>query len=912
MVKFQEPRQKTFSKKGTKISSRKITTASLQNRIVEQPKIEQPAIEPSQKVQAPVNILSISNSSKVNAESKNRCLSSFSKLGGTPSINKAELLGREPEILATVAKKSSKKVSKPIHPRIKKAKNKIERIAMPKWIEEDLDNPELNSQNALDNPSPLDELAQQSFKEDFQEGNTTIDPLMAAVQWQYFEDPSFPFEKERPLYVTESVFQRMPFDDLRNKLNVLKSSEDTVQMGVEAPKATLAWSQTLEGHELVLSEIRKTKAQDQNSEGNEYSSTNKNLGINDLRNEIILPASSKIGEVLAEANFEVKNGINKDEVNNILVNPSKRSTQDLKGSLGPLLASPVDLGLDKGATTQSSEAKALTTIHNSIVNSTVLESKESSQNEKDEESNESSTGGIIYGEINADDATLSWLKARKGHVELYLNRVGSKDPQDAIYLLDYQFPNSGRSFEIDGTGIKGKYYLVAGIYVPDSAVPIAQISYPRPISAENYREKIHLNIQKDAIVERPGRDEAQRNGVTVSLALTLFDGAPANYRKPKTVKDGEITVVGFPELGKYKTDKEGNVRIGNVPAASELIIEAKAPGYFPTRHTVPIFSTVAYSPIYLVEKDKVEVVSHYFTKRPQQIEKSMVMGRIYDIKTRTPLAGETLSLSQRKGSAVYFGALPDISGNATLDTGLFGFYNVEPSIRAISRSSNRHSQLLNMEPGYGYFVEFGRGGSRNLLGQLVDPFSGRNIWGSVQLVGDSQEPEATTEIGKFKIPELDLSPGVVTLEAYAEGYPRTWFTIPWTSRETEKEKIFYMMERDLIRESAIRIARVRHEKNTGVIVGGAHPAFFKKGRNRIGILLLNSKGQPVSEEHGPFSLNQIPKHQGSFVITPKSSGFTFFNLSPGEYILKMMDPSGRAFRAHVVRVGVERVSIVVN
>jgi hypothetical protein len=72
------------------------------------------------------------------------------------------------------------------------------------------------------------------------------------------------------------------------------------------------------------------------------------------------------------------------------------------------------------------------------------------------------------------------------------------------------------------------------------------------------------------------------------------------------------------------------------------------------------------------------------------------------------------------------------------------------------------------------------------------------------------------------------------------------------------------------------------------------------------------KGLPVSNEHGPFSLSQIPKSNAAYALTATDPGFAFFNLAPGEYLLKMKDENGKAFRSHIVRVGVERVSVVVN
>ncbi|MFM8314283.1 MAG: hypothetical protein ACKOA8_08370, partial [Deltaproteobacteria bacterium] len=519
---------------------------------------------------------------------------------------------------------------------------------------------------------------------------------------------------------------------------------------------------------------------------------------------------------------------------------------------------------------------------------------------------ESPVEGKVFGELSVDDSTHNWIRAHKGHVELYLHREGSSDPQDSIFLLDYQFPKSGPRFEIEATGLRGKYQLIAGVYIPESSVPVAQIPYSKTISADSWKEKVYLVINREVFKPSSQTEEASRIQDYVPLNLTLFEGAPGNYRSSKAISNAEVTLIGFPELGSFRSDKEGNVRIPKVPVASEIVIEAKASGHYPTRQIVPIFSSLAYAPIYLIEKSKVEVVTNLFTKKPQQEEKGLVMGRVYDVKTRSPLAGESLTLSHRRGNAVYFGALPDLTANATLSTGLFAFYNIEPSIRALGRSSEKYPLIFNVAPGYGYYLELGRGGSRNLLGRLIDPFAGKDVYGSIQVVGSYQESQPTSEVGKFKIDNLDLPPGVITLEAFAEGYPRTWYTLPWTTREAEKEKTLYMIERDLIKESAARVARVKHEKNTGVILGGANATLFKRGRQRIQLKLLDSRGVNVAEDHGPFSLSHISKTKGPFVLSSADPGFTFYNLQPGEYILNMMDESGRVFRTHVVRVGVER------
>jgi hypothetical protein len=75
---------------------------------------------------------------------------------------------------------------------------------------------------------------------------------------------------------------------------------------------------------------------------------------------------------------------------------------------------------------------------------------------------------------------------------------------------------------------------------------------------------------------------------------------------------------------------------------------------------------------------------------------------------------------------------------------------------------------------------------------------------------------------------------------------------------------------------------------------------------------MDPSGLPVSLEHGPFSLTQVLRMKDGYTLSAKDPGFAFYNLSPGEYLLKMIDESQRTIRAHVIRVGVERVSVVVN
>ncbi|MFM8312692.1 MAG: hypothetical protein ACKOA8_00230, partial [Deltaproteobacteria bacterium] len=77
---------------------------------------------------------------------------------------------------------------------------------------------DLSSQDALDNPSPLDDLAQTSFNELPLEDWFHVDRLVAAVQWNTLPPGEFPYEPEVEMQVRESVFQKNEYEDLKQAL----------------------------------------------------------------------------------------------------------------------------------------------------------------------------------------------------------------------------------------------------------------------------------------------------------------------------------------------------------------------------------------------------------------------------------------------------------------------------------------------------------------------------------------------------------------------------------------------------------------------------------------------------------------------------------------------------------------------
>src|SRR5262249_34843396 len=161
-----------------------------------------------------------------------------------------------------------------------------------------------------------------------------------------------------------------------------------------------------------------------------------------------------------------------------------------------------------------------------------------------------------------------------------------------------------------------------------------------------------------------------------------------------------------------------------------------------------------------------------------------------------------VSLSFRKGKALYFGALPDTSLSRTTDTGLFGFLNIVPSFRSLLRENGKPAFLENLRPGTANYVELGRGGQKSFLGQLKDPFNGRVPEAKVRLVGDEASSVDTDENGNFQIDNIDFPPGALTIEVEAPNYPITWATFPWSTREREVSHSLFMMEKEIIGAAA--------------------------------------------------------------------------------------------------------------
>ncbi|NBT59755.1 hypothetical protein EBT16_13325, partial [bacterium] len=386
----------------------------------------------------------------------------------------------------------------------------------------------------------------------------------------------------------------------------------------------------------------------------------------------------------------------------------------------------------------------------------------------------------------------------------------------------------------------------------------------------------------------------------------------ADHTSEKTLASAEVEVLGFSHLGIFKTEKDGTFRIPNITANSEFVIQVKADGYYPTQVVVPVFKTTGYVSVHLVSRNTVDTVTRFFTKRPQSGQKSLIVGRVFDPETRAPQSDQELSLLGRSNPAVYFNALPDTLLRKTTTTGSYAYFNVEPAFRSVGRAGSSAFHLIQTKPDSAYYIESGRGGSRTLHGKLLDPYRQQRVVGIVKIVGSATQVE-TNESGEFEISGIDLPPGVITFEVEAEGYSKTWHTVPWSTREAHPAYTFYLPESDLVEEARSSIAKVVEQPYKGTVLGGAQSKFFGKYRQCVHVTLENSSGEMISSQNGPYPLQGGETDKSKkLCLSSQQPGFAFYNLEPGEYILKWKTARGEILRSHVTRVGSDRTSVLIN
>lgn len=526
----------------------------------------------------------------------------------------------------------------------------------------------------------------------------------------------------------------------------------------------------------------------------------------------------------------------------------------------------------------------------------------------------------LMGKFYASDALAQWLEAEKAHVELYLQPVGTRDPQGTRYL-SFQYPQ--QKFRDEAKALRGRYRLVAGIFRrQDIDLPYGEIAYRDEINAGSAKTQIKFFADlKDIQVTAQSSGSHRRH---VAVSLSLFEGAAGEYRAPKPLAGVEVQAIGFPEYGTLRTDAEGNLTLAAVPNHSQIVLEFRTKGYFRTQRTVPIFGADVHVPVFMVSKEKVDVLTRALVGIRQVAGLATVMGRVFDPESRNPLEGEAFEMADQPARAGnYFGLLVDALLPRTTALGFYSYFNVAENFRYLARpDSDKRTFRLNVRPGSGYYVELGRGGMSSFRGRLVDPNAPRLPEARITLVGDTKFETFTNQDGTFEIPGIDFPSGVIAIDVQADGYPLTRHTIPWNPRQAASVRDLFMVQSRFVDESIASSQNADFGPNpsqardgqVGNLVGGAYGGLFEglKG-SCLRVELWSVDGaRRVESAYGPFPFRGSLAPQESLCLTPQRPGFNYLNLPPGEYLLKWKDDAGHPAGSRSVHIGMGRDSIAVN
>lgn len=510
--------------------------------------------------------------------------------------------------------------------------------------------------------------------------------------------------------------------------------------------------------------------------------------------------------------------------------------------------------------------------------------------------------GKLEWESSKDRVLREAIDHKNGFLELSLRPLNNRNALDVVRVDGYRFPDT--DFEVDTTPLSGRYYLVASLYVPDRLSPLKQYYHPTPVDASS-RQYIRFGLDQDHSSPEVAKTPSEKS----TIVATVFEGASGNYRESPHIPHASVRLLSRGVVTEYQSDAQGNVRIPGMPRDSEAFVTVAAAGYHPTETVIPISKNDVYLPIYLVPKGKVQTITEFFTRRPQKERAAVVMTRAFDPHTRRPKSGVSAELSQRRGRAVYFGEFPDLDLVETTSLGLLAFFNITPFARILSREGAA-PYLLHPRAGSGYYLEFGRGGEKDLWGVLKDPFNKTMPQATVRMVGDEGEPIFTDEKNRFVLPKIDQPMGVVLVETEAEGYPKTWHTLSVNVKEPARLQSLFMMEEDVIDQLAA-IAHVKLRPGFGNLAGGLAGSLFKDSNSCVKVSVFDEDGTPVSSEFGPFSSLSEASGSEDFCLTRTENEFGFLNLPPKRYLLRLYDNEGFE-KFHVVHVGADRLSVVVN
>lgn len=511
----------------------------------------------------------------------------------------------------------------------------------------------------------------------------------------------------------------------------------------------------------------------------------------------------------------------------------------------------------------------------------------------------------VQGRFTADDAMDAELESMAGHVELQLIPVSPKtEDQEHPVIRRFRYPGTEK-FEIPKGLIHGEHRLYARVYKGDETFPKATIPYHSNVS-EFVRENVKFHLTKSEY-DRYLNFESNVPTNERFLYVTVAKALEGNREEPERIKNARVRIVGYPDgENNFRNLSDGDLndgvyKLARVPSRSEFLIEVEADGYLRTDKVHATFGTDSKTTIYMLSKNTVEAARQWATPGlPLDAEKAVVFGRVFDARVAgKTIAGERVSMEYRNGPTIYFGSVfPDMGARMTTESGIFAFFNLVPSVRAIYRETvGKMPILMSLRKHSGYLVDLGRGSFKNLRGQLFDTLNNLHPEALVSIHRQKDVAKIETNgTGGFEVRNVDVSNDVVMLKVENEHYPTFLYPIPVDTRANISGLNLFMLDQR-------RYDEVLQDLPGGIIsgkghvLGGAEASLFSQSPDCLRIELTDLEGVKVDSSHGPFPWGGST----STCFDQNNPRWAFKNLY-GRYTARWVDKKGRTVRSHVFLV----------
>jgi hypothetical protein len=525
-------------------------------------------------------------------------------------------------------------------------------------------------------------------------------------------------------------------------------------------------------------------------------------------------------------------------------------------------------------------------------------STQSTQDEKFETS--------LFGRITVDRDVVDFLQSRRASLEYFLVPVQGNQRKDLIPLA--RFPEE--QFEFEASKLEGAYRLVALAFAPESSDHIGRAVFETEITRDNAKQNIRFNVSLRDLLAGGMKEVADR--ATVPVTLSVFKGASSEYRQSTPVAGAKIQIAGLPELGEFFTDDHGDVLgFPEMPIHSRILLVVSAGDKFlPTTQIVSVGTRDPAERVFLIEKTQADLISNLVPNATPDNRTTVVMGRVYDPSTFTPLAGQQVAIQGHDaGKLGYFGLGSDEYEPVTQSEGYFSLFKVMPGFVALTRpKTDLRTFVWRARPGTGYYVELGKLGTQSLRGQVEDFFTRSPLEQvEVNLVGDDSV-SSTLANGKFSIPGIEAPSGRLTMEFKRVEYPIVWHTAAFNPLDRMRPRRYPMVSTDEVNAILFQHRAPKWIHSTGMIIGRAFSSLFDKaGEEILEVEVRTPSGKKVPSTMGPFPVKGSQPAEG---LTRDRSAFAYWNLIPGEYVVIWRRASDKSLvRIELTDTERDRVSI---